>query len=410
MTLTQDRLEPEATDRVPSVAGHRRVDEDHHGVTARVCTIGAGPVRCSVSEISARAEASVLWLDVDADAEPKQVLTILQRCDPKITRALVEDLLSRDELPKVEQCSAGMRSISIVGVEAHGAPDTRASSGHPGELVFQMVETLVGDSWIVTCWQHSRLCAGISTDRDDAPVLKDTVVPLVEAAWTAGRCQTAGDVGTHLAEAVTDRYKHAHRELEKWLQQWELDFHSSRESVEPATLKNLLALVNESRRRLAAFNYAHCLMDNGAWFPGLTTLDVDRRADASLDHALRKLTLLFENIRADMELVCMEKMVEQAEAATEQRAADDRFQRQLGKITALLLVPTLIAGVFGANTQLPGGGTWLGFAAMLVMMFATSFVVYRLMVRPDTSEWTLDAHEEKEQWPPQRLLRRTEPS
>ncbi len=44
---------------------------------------------------------------------------------------------------------------------------------------------------------------------------------------------------------------------------------------------------------------------------------------------------------------------------------------------------------------------------MLVMMIATSFVVYRLMVRPERNEPdSLPARADREHWPPRRLLRR----
>lgn len=57
----------------------------------------------------------------------------------------------------------------------------------------------------------------------------------------------------------------------------------------------------------------------------------------------------------------------------------ERLQSQLAKVTALLLVPTLIAGVFGANTQLPGIGSWLGFDLMIVLMICSAVAVYLTM-------------------------------
>lgn len=105
--------------------------------------------------------------------------------------------------------------------------------------------------------------------------------------------------------------------------------------------------------------------------------------------------MLFENVRADMDLVTMNAIAEQARAAADlatsvahsaellqdQREADEAFQKQLGKVTALLLVPTLIAGIFGANTQLPGGGRWWGFEIMLLLMFVSSLAVYLYIIR-----------------------------
>lgn len=105
--------------------------------------------------------------------------------------------------------------------------------------------------------------------------------------------------------------------------------------------------------------------------------------------------MLFENVRADMDLVTMNAIAEQARAAgdlatsvaqsaellKDQREADEAFQKQLGKVTALLLVPTLVAGIYGANTQLPGGGRWSGFDIMLLLMLVSSLAVYVYIIR-----------------------------
>jgi hypothetical protein len=61
--------------------------------------------------------------------------------------------------------------------------------------------------------------------------------------------------------------------------------------------------------------------------------------------------------------------------ATQQESAE-RLQGYLGKVTGLVLVPTLVAGLFGANTQLPGLGSWMGFEIMLILMVLSAIAVY----------------------------------
>jgi hypothetical protein len=206
---------------------------------------------------------------------------------------------------------------------------------------------------------------------------------------------------------LVDTYRRAHRQMEAWLQLWELDYFKyhaqaskrgedeSFTEPEVVTLSNLLSLVSEFRRRLAEFNNARSVSEDGKWYPGVRDKDQDHQADVVLDRALRNLALLFENVRADMDLVTMNAIAEQARAAAdlatsvahnavllqEQRDSDEAFQKQLGKVTALLLVPTLIAGVFGANTQLPGGGRWWGFEIMLLLMLVSSLAVYMYIIR-----------------------------
>jgi len=65
----------------------------------------------------------------------------------------------------------------------------------------------------------------------------------------------------------------------------------------------------------------------------------------------------------------MDVLVLRSSAA--QQASNDALHRSLGLLTSLLLAPTLIAGIFGANTALPGGETWRGFIYMVAAMTAS---------------------------------------
>jgi Mg2+ and Co2+ transporter CorA len=299
--------------------------------------------------------------------------------------------------------------VSVAGVYAQQADhhDDVLEEAKSGQLAFQLVETIAGPRWLVTCWHHSRICLGSSHDRDQAPVRREEVMRRTDWLWQQHHSRTSGDLGTQLVRVLVDTFRRAHRQMEAWLQLWELDYFKhhaqasgadadeNRDEPETVTLSNLLSLVSEFRRRLAAFNNARSVSESGTWFPAVLDKVHDDQADAVLDRALRNLSMLFENVRADMDLVTMNAIAEQARAAADlatsvaqsaellkdQRAADEAFQKQLGKVTALLLVPTLIAGVFGANTQLPGGGRWWGFEFMLVLMFVSSLGVYLYIIR-----------------------------
>jgi hypothetical protein len=346
----------------------------------RWCRPGKSPELLDHATPPPRAERGVWWVDVDSSVDPDLLLETLRRHDPSVDRALIDELLSRDELAKVDQATGGPRNVSMVGVDTAitGVAGGRGTGGH---LVFQMVETLVGPDWIVTCWHRSESCTGGDPNWDEAAILRDEMVGQAERMWAESPVSSAGDMGTVLACVLAKRYKRAHRTLELWLQAWELDFNRASETAERDVLRHLMAMVNEARRRLAAFNNSRCLADNERWFPDLSSPELDDRADRYLDHSLKELRLLFDNVRADMELVSMNEMAALAREAKLSGEAERRFERNLGRVTALLLVPTLITGFFGANTRLPGGGSWHGFEAMVALMCATSFVVYLVIVR-----------------------------
>jgi len=132
--------------------------------------------------------------------------------------------------------------------------------------------------------------------------------------------------------------------------------------------------------------------------------------DEILDRALRGLGRLFTHIRADVDLLTMNGIAAQARATADQaaslaRTADlaqqsrdysERLQRQLEKIAALVLVPTLIAGVFGANTALPGEAAWTGFWVMVLLMVLSAIAVYAYILWRDPARSVLSSQAPRE--------------
>ena len=347
-------------------------------------------------------DGAVHWFDIDLSCSAEDVYAELSEHCEGLTEEMVDDLRDPDVQPKVISHGDMLRSVSLVGVHARSRTDENpaAAQSTSGELAFQLVESLVGPGWIVTCWHNSRICAGAIHDRDGEPMFRDAVIASVRSTWASESCKTSGDVGTALASELVATHPAAYRELEAWLQRWEMRYYrmrcqadeSAEQEISPevGTLNNLLSLVTEFRRRSAAQDNARGLTAEAPWYPGVSVRDLDDAADRVLDGVLSKLQLLFDNVRADMELVSMNAIAAQATASarqaeevartaqliTKQGESDERFQRQLGKVTALLLVPSLIAGMFGANTAIPGYGNWFGFELMLLHMAASSLVVY----------------------------------
>lgn len=59
----------------------------------------------------------------------------------------------------------------------------------------------------------------------------------------------------------------------------------------------------------------------------------------------------------------------------------ERLQRTVTTIGALVLGPTLVAGIFGANVPIPLGGTWWGFALMVVLALLSAALIYFVLDR-----------------------------
>ena len=81
----------------------------------------------------------------------------------------------------------------------------------------------------------------------------------------------------------------------------------------------------------------------------------------------------------------MHSAAQQLKLAQSSAAAQERLQGALALVTSVLLVPTFIAGFFGANTEVPGQGQWWGFVLMVVLMVLGAIATW-LAIRPRRRE------------------------
>jgi hypothetical protein len=169
--------------------------------------------------------------------------------------------------------------------------------------------------------------------------------------------------------------------IERWIETWELGFYGRLGSKDASVvghateeISNMLSMVGESRRQLTAFQHERTATSDHSWYAHVGADEGgDSHSVAALGNLLAtasgKYVELFETIRADMDLLMLRSLATQQES-------DELLQKRLAKVTALVLIPTLIAGIFGANTELPGGGDWIGFEIMIALMIISALVVY----------------------------------
>lgn len=324
---------------------------------------------------------------------------------PGLDEEMVRDLLRQDVQPKVETYGDerdGVRGVSVVAVIARETPGEEDDSDDVSEeLLFQMVEIVVGDGWIVTCWHPSRIFIGTSEPEPGPPLLREPFRSHVHHRWvnepnskgSPGKPKSSGDLGIYLARSLVATYGASHRMMEKWVASWEVAFYQSLSAKNKAEklkeaareISNQLSMVGEFRRRLTALEHARWGTTDRSWFPSLTDRDdtITEEEDqsgqakllsAAIESAEKSFTLLADNIRADINLLMLQNTATQQEST-------ERLQSYLGKVTGLVLVPTFVAGLFGANTQLPGGGRWLGFEFMIILMILSAVGVYFVMRR-----------------------------
>ena len=312
---------------------------------------------------------AVRWLDVDVGAlagplaeRVAALRASLEPVCPGIEDHMLEDLLDADVWPKRRRYGK-VRAVSAAAVAPAEIPDAESRAG---SLTFQVVEMLAGSGWLVTCWHPSRTFTG-SEEAPGAGPLGDhhSVIADIEEEWAEGHGRTAGEVGLMVIDRLVDTYPDVRQSLFDWLESWELDLYRRCETdAQPdrRTLIELRALVFQFRKALAPLNSARGKART-YWFADVTDDREAERIDDRIDRALRVVAELSDRLRSALDLV-------QLQLAQVQGRKTERLQQKVEVIAAVLLVPTLVAGAYGANTDFPGLGQEWGTAAMFALMFA----------------------------------------
>jgi Mg2+ and Co2+ transporter CorA len=325
-----------------------------------------------------------LWIDLDVGhTEPDVAFGALEPLCPGLTPETLAELFIVDPRPKVSEHAGGeLRFVSAFSVHAEeselrgGDPDVSKA----GALVFQLVEILCGDGWLITCWHRSKRYEGAEEIAEGPPRGHDDVYRRVGRRWSQERLETAGDIATLVLFELVGTYPQASRVLTSWLEQWELDFHRRFDETERNTLIAIRALLGEFEERLVAFERPE--VDPGeAWFTGLSGDRWPTRVQHLVGRALSDLTALSAALRSSLDLLGVYSAAQHLRLARHQAAQTDRLQETLAVVTSVLLVPTLIASLFGSNTAIPGEGEWWGFFIMLVLIVIGATGAY-LLIRP----------------------------
>jgi Mg2+ and Co2+ transporter CorA len=326
------------------------------------------------------------WFDVhDPPAVQSAPLTAFlgPRC-PGLTKDMIGDLISPDPRPKVVYYDAGrIRSLSTFRVRAlesdEGAdPESRSKAG---VLSFDPVEILVGPGWMLTCWHETQQFRGPHRLEEGARAPHDDVYAAVEAAWRSSY-SGAGDLAVLLLLELANTYKPTCRQLRVWVEEWELDYFRTDHAYDD-TLLEVQASVAVLRDWLSPLNISGMTSDiHRAWFPGVSG-DKDSggyeralRVDDRVDQSLAELVEISSLVRNAYELLEVRRL-----KLAQDR--DARFQRTIAIGGSAILIPTLVAGVMGANTWVPGeygpnSAKWAFGVLLLIMVISAAAAWYAL--------------------------------
>jgi Mg2+ and Co2+ transporter CorA len=335
-------------------------------IQATVWRPGERPVAVALED--ADPAEGIVWFDVNmllADEDSVCELVLPQTAG-QLTREIVADLLDADPRPKVVHYGEQVRAVSTLRVEAHepteGGEDPAASKA--GLLVFQVVEIAAGDGWLMTTRHKAGIYRGAHEEGRGDPADLAALRDAGERRWLAAGGRTSGDLGIALMHELASSYRNAHRELYAWLESWELDFDERGSQTEQLTLKELRGLTALLRVRLTSLQRPEREAAD-AWVTGVTDVAAAELTSELIERSLRQLREISDGLRSSLDILVSSN-------AQDQRRQGARLEQRLTLITSVLLVPTLVVGLYGANTKLPGRDTWEGFWIMVLLCIASA--------------------------------------
>jgi hypothetical protein len=318
----------------------------------------------------------ICWIDIDitqAAGAPGLLALIGPLCGGQLELEMVTDLLNCAREPGDRSYGDGQVRLAVaVEVDTREATSEGAGPGTPAEvrmLVAQPVGILAGDGWLVTCWHRRQAYEGaMRVGPPSGPKPHTGIAAAVTKRWRPGPGATAGDLGVLILSELALSFAPAHRRLYDWLEAWELtlyldnDVENKRRIADRATLPDLWGAMAVLRGWVSPLNHPGMRADiDKAWFSGCSDHRAAENLNDRIDRALTSLRELSSTLRASFGLLHLQ-------VAEEQHARTERLQRLIEYVTAAVLIPALVVGFFGANTALPGQGSWWGFWVMVLVM------------------------------------------
>lgn len=331
----------------------------------------------------ADAGSGVLWFDLSVlHTEPGAVFSALSPLCPGLTEEAVRRLFaadSREERPRGLGASTAM--VVATGVDTQErSTDQGPQASKAGTVLLQPVAILAGDGWLVTAFQERKALRGGKEVGAEEPSGHEQLAALAETAWLEDELSSAGDLALTLLRGTIATNPATIRALESWLESWELEFYRRMEETERATLVDLRGILAELRRRVSGLRRIG-RDPVREWFGGVSDPEVAYAADELIERSLRELRELNDTLRTSLDVVAASDSARTLRLAQAESRQSDRLQQQLALIASVLLVPTLVATVYGAST--PGLLDYGGHLVMFAIMVAAgvlSYLYFRVFV------------------------------
>lgn len=321
--------------------------------------------------------SGIRWFDIERSADSASVLELLAPLCDGLEREMLDDLLCPDDIPEGRRWQDGR--IRLASSFAVYAPAAREDGGltpkftSSAEAVYEAVELLAGENWLITRWHDACLYRGAQKSEDGlSPVSRDALRNAVSKRWIAKGGGTAGDLGVLAMHELALTYAPTHRRFCMALDEWELNLYGQEVEQQVSKegerrLHDLWGACARLRDWLNPLNVPGLRHDpDKAWLPvddHAEVVAVDKR----IDDSLKELSGLGDKLRNAFHLLHIQK-------SEEQRERNERLQRRIEILAPIFVVPTLVVGFYGANTWVPGEHRHWGFLVMVVAIIVLTCI------------------------------------
>jgi len=198
--------------------------------------------------------------------------------------------------------------------------------------VFQPVEFLAGERWLICHWQRCKVYRIGSAEPIEADAqLCDSIEKSVAKRWLDQGGETAGDIGVLFLYELALEYSRARRALWNWGDSWEQEFYAQPAEGHPAKLvkplTDLHRLHGELHRRLAGLNVPRDCAVSG-WFDQVRQRDTARRVDEMVDRSLANLRGFGDSLRQAVSLTQSYATLRHISLAEEQKERSEQLQHR----------------------------------------------------------------------------------
>lgn len=363
-------------------ASSQRPVESWRAIAATVWVEGQEPHECDLSEVDSF--SGIHWFDLGGQVNPDEALTVLAPLCSGLERDMLTDLLSRDDIPENRGWRDGTvrlaSSFAVYAPEARDHGGLKPTFAASPDAIYEPVEFLAGDGWLVTRWHDACHYRGATLIEDGMPpVSRRGLLAAVSRRWVAGRGGTAGDLGVLAMHELALTYAPTHRRFHAALEDWELKLYGAHDQVrhpgpyDEGGLRDLWGACARMRDWLNPLNVPGLRHDvDKAWLPAGDHDEV-KAVDDRVNNALRELSKLGDTLRSSFQLLHIQK-------SEEQRERNERLQRRIEILAPIFVVPTLVVGFYGANTWVPGEhrewGFWVMVGAIVVLTLLTATILW----------------------------------